>query len=122
MDLTILGGLQVSDQGDLANWIVPGKMIKGMGGAMDLVGSHSKCIVCMEHTTKGAHKILTKCSLPVTVKKVVRLLITEYGVFEFRKDTGMTLIEINDEVTLDFIKANTGAKFFVPSELKSMQQ
>ena len=120
LDLTILGALQVSDQGDLANWIVPGKMVKGMGGAMDLVGCRSKCIVCMEHTMKGAHKILPKCLLPVTGKKVVNLLITEYAVFEFRKDTGMTLIEINDEVTLDFIKANTGTKFFVASALKPM--
>ena len=122
IDLTILGGLQVSENGDLANWIVPGKMIKGMGGAMDLVGSHSKCVVCMEHTSKGAHKILSKCSLPVTVKGVVRLLITDYGVFDFRKDTGMTLIEIAEGITLDNIKSSTGAKFFVPSDLKQMQQ
>lgn len=122
LDLTILGGLQVSQDGDLANWIVPGKMIKGMGGAMDLVGSHSKCIVCMEHTAKGAHKILQKCSLPVTVKKVVKLLITDYGVFEFKKDTGMTLIEIADGITLDLIKESTGAKFHIASNLKPMQQ
>ena len=97
-------------------------MIKGMGGAMDLVGSHSKCVVCMEHTSKGAHKILSKCSLPVTVKGIVRLLITDYCVFEFRKDTGMTLIEIADGITLDKIKSSTGAKFFIASDLKPMQQ
>lgn len=122
LDLTILGGLQVSENGDLANWIVPGKMVKGMGGAMDLVGSHSKCIVCMEHTAKGAPKILSKCTLPVTVKGVVRLLITDYCVFEFRKDTGMTLIEIADDISLDLIKSTTKAKFFVASDLKPMQQ
>ena len=122
LDLTILGGLQVSQDGDLANWIVPGKMVKGMGGAMDLVGSHSKCIVCMEHTAKKAPKILKKCSLPVTVKGVVRLLITEYSVFEFRKDTGLTLIEIADGVTLDQVKEATDATFYVASDLKPMQQ
>jgi 3-oxoacid CoA-transferase len=122
LDLTILGGLQVSEKGDLANWIVPGKMIKGMGGAMDLVGSHSKCIVCMEHTAKGASKVVPKCSLPVTTKSVVRLLITDLCTFEFRKDTGMTLIEKMNEVSLDDIKKNTTAKYFVASDLKAMQQ
>lgn len=122
LDLTILGGLQVSQNGDLANWIVPGKMIKGMGGAMDLVGSHSKCIVCMEHTAKSAPKILPKCTLPVTTKNVVRLLITDYAVFEFRRDTGMTLIEIADDVTLDTIKSSTPAKFHISSGLTKMQQ
>jgi 3-oxoacid CoA-transferase len=122
LDLTILGGLQVSQNGDLANWIVPGKMIKGMGGAMDLVGSHSKCIVCMEHTAKGAPKVLSKCTLPVTTKGVVRLLITDYAVFEFRKDTGMTLIEIADDVSLETVQSSTAAKFHISSDLKKMQQ
>jgi 3-oxoacid CoA-transferase len=122
LDLTILGGLQVSQNGDLANWIVPGKMIKGMGGAMDLVGSHSKCIVCMEHMAKSAPKILPKCTLPVTTKNVVRLLITEMAVFEFRRDTGMTLIEIAEDVTLDTVKSSTPAKFHISSGLTKMQQ
>lgn len=122
LDLTILGGLQVSQTGDLANWIVPGKMIKGMGGAMDLVGSHSKCIVCMEHLAKSAPKVLPKCTLPVTTKNVVRLLITDYAVFEFRRDTGMTLIEIADDISLDTVKSTTPAKFHISSGLKTMQQ
>lgn len=122
LDLTILGGLQVSQDGDLSNWIVPGKMVKGMGGAMDLVDSHSKCIVCMEHTSKGAHKIMRKCTLPLTGKKVVRMLVTDYGVFEFRRDTGMTLIEIAHDVTMDQMKESTGADFFIASDLKKMQE
>jgi 3-oxoacid CoA-transferase len=122
LDLTILGGLQVSQNGDLANWIVPGKMIKGMGGAMDLVGSHSKCIVCMEHTTKGAPKVLPKCTLPVTTKGVVSLLVTDLAVFEFRKDTGMTLIEIHESTNLEAVMKSTTGKFHVSSDLKMMQQ
>ncbi|OMJ86648.1 hypothetical protein SteCoe_11799 [Stentor coeruleus] len=122
LDLTILGGLQVSQNGDLANWIVPGKMIKGMGGAMDLVGSHSKCIVCMEHTSKGAPKVLPKCTLPVTTKGVVSLLVTDLAVFEFRKDTGMTLIEMHESTDLETIKKSTTGKFHISSDLKAMQQ
>mmetsp|Transcript_26092 Transcript_26092/g.25710 ORF Transcript_26092/g.25710 Transcript_26092/m.25710 type:complete len:489 (-) Transcript_26092:40-1506(-) len=122
LDLTILGGLQVSQDGDLANWIVPGKMVKGMGGAMDLVDSHSKCIVCMEHTSKGAPKILKKCSLPLTGKRVVRMLVTEYGVFEFRRDTGMTLVEIASDITLDKLKEITGAQFYIASDLKKIEE
>jgi 3-oxoacid CoA-transferase len=122
LDLTILGGLQVSQDGDLANWIVPGKMVKGMGGAMDLVDSMSKCIVIMEHSAKGGSKVLRHCTLPLTGKKVVRMLITELGVFEFRRDTGMTLIEIAEGITLDQLKAATPAEYHVSSDLKTMQQ
>ena len=122
LDLTILGGLQVSENGDLANWLVPECKVKGMGGAIDLVCSDSKCIVCMEHLVNGNLKILSKCTLPLTGKHVVDMLITDYGVFEFRKETGMTLIEIADNITLDQLKAHTQASFCIDSYLKIMQQ
>merc|ERR1711998_528472 len=96
--LTILGGLQVSDDGDLANWIIPGKMVKGMGGAMDLVGSGSKVVVTMDHTAKGAHKILPKCTLPLTGKGVVNTIITDMGVMQVT-EAGIELTEIAPGIT-----------------------
>jgi 3-oxoacid CoA-transferase len=120
LQLSILGGLQVSKDGDLANWIVPGKMVKGMGGAMDLVSSPARCVVTMEHTNKNVLKILNKCTLPLTGKKVVNLLITELGVFDFTREGGITLIEIGKGVTVDQIKINTECDFLVASDLKEM--
>jgi 3-oxoacid CoA-transferase len=120
LDLTILGGMEVSENADLANWIIPGKKVKGMGGAMDLVGSHSKCIVCMEHTSKGQSKILKTCTLPVTTKGVVKTLITELAVFEFRRDTGMTLTELSEGTTLEEVKSKTEARFHISPSLHQM--
>ena len=118
---TVLGALQVSKDGDLANWIIPGKLVKGMGGAMDLVGSGSKVVVTMDHVAKGnTHKLLDKCTLPLTGKGVCSMLITELGVFDFTREKGITLIEIFDGITLDHIKSMTGCSFNIASDLKTL--
>lgn len=122
MDLSILGGLQVSQHGDLANWIIPGKMVKGMGGAMDLVSGAKKLIVTMEHTAKGNHKILSECSLPLTGKRVVDMLITEMAVFKYDKSSGeMMLIEIAKDTTLEEVIKSTGCMFKVSPTLREYQ-
>ncbi|MBN8530709.1 MAG: CoA transferase subunit B [Alphaproteobacteria bacterium] len=110
IDLTILGALQVSQEGDLANWMVPGKMVKGMGGAMDLVAGVKKIVVLMEHTVKGAPKILKECTLPLTGKRVVDMIITELGVLEIENGK-MILAELGEGVTVEDVKANTEATF-----------
>jgi 3-oxoacid CoA-transferase subunit B len=116
IDLSILGAMEVTDRGDLANWMVPGKMVKGMGGAMDLVAGVKRVVVVMEHTSKeGAPKLLKKCSLPLTGVNVVDLVITDLGVFEIDKHgtAPMKLIELADGVSVDEIKAKTEAPFEV---------
>jgi 3-oxoacid CoA-transferase subunit B len=113
INLSILGGMQVAENGDLANWMVPGKMIKGMGGAMDLVAGVPRVVVVMDHTEKGgAPKFKQRCSLPLTGKGVVDLLITDIAVFEIdRRGAGAKLIEMAPGVTLDEIKSKTEASF-----------
>lgn len=119
IDLSILGAMEVSEQGDLANWMVPGKMVKGMGGAMDLVAGVKNVVVVMEHTTKdGASKFLKNCSLPLTGKGVVDLLITDLAVFRITAG-GVTLEELAPGVSLDEIKAKTEAAFIVSPQLKA---
>ncbi|MEK6746375.1 MAG: CoA transferase subunit B [Pseudomonadota bacterium] len=113
IDIAILGALQVSQYGDLANWMVPGKMVKGMGGAMDLVAGVKKVIVIMEHNAKdGAAKLVRECSLPLTGKQVVHMVITELGEFTIDKN-GLTLTTLAPDVTLDEIKSKTEAEFIV---------
>jgi 3-oxoacid CoA-transferase subunit B len=124
IDLAVLGGMEVSEKGDLANWMVPGKMIKGMGGAMDLVAGVKKVVVIMEHTAKNkdgsiSPKLLHKCSLPLTGAGVVDMLTTDLGVFTIdRKGGGMVLTELAPDVTLDEITKSTEAKFSVDPKLK----
>ena len=119
VDCTILGALEVDSQGNLANWIIPGKRVPGMGGAMDLVIGAKKVIVAMEHTAKGAHKILTKCNLPLTAVSCVNLVVTEMGVMEVT-EKGLILKEINPRFTLEEVKAATGATLIIADDLKQM--
>ena len=114
IDLSILGGLEVAENGDLANWMVPGKMVKGPGGAMDLVSGVRRVIVLMEHTSKdGASKVLKQCSLPITGKGVVNMIITDLCVFEVVAGQGLVLKELHPGVTLEDVKAKTAAEFRV---------
>lgn len=119
VDVTVLGSLQVDEEGNLANWIIPGKMVPGMGGAMDLVVGAKKVIIAMTHTSRGKAKILKKCTLPFTAVKQVNMIITELGVMEVTSE-GLVLKEISPETTVEEIQELTEAKLIVNSDLKTM--
>lgn len=115
IDLSVLGAMQVAENGDLANWMIPGKMVKGMGGAMDLVAGVKRVVVVMEHEARGESKVLKRCDLPLTGSRVVNLLITDLAVFEpaIRGEEAMRLVELAPGVTVDELRARTQADFRV---------
>jgi acetate CoA/acetoacetate CoA-transferase beta subunit len=119
LDMTVLGGLQVDEQGRLANWMIPGKMVPGMGGAMDLVTGAKRVVVAMQHTVKGKPKIVRQCSLPLTSARRVDLLVTELAVIAF-PDGHATLIETAPGVTVNDVLAQTEAKLRVPDQVPNM--
>jgi len=117
VDVTVLGSLQVDENGSLANWIIPGKMVPGMGGAMDLVTGAKKVILAMTHTNKGKAKILKECTLPLTAKNQVNLIVTEMGVIEVKED-GLHLTEYNPEYTIEEIINATEATLIINNPKK----
>jgi acetate CoA/acetoacetate CoA-transferase beta subunit len=119
VDLTVLGGLQVDQEGYLANWVIPGKMVPGMGGAMDLVTGAKRVIAAMQHTAKGAPKLMKKCKLPVTSLRTIDMVVTELAVVSFR-DGRATLIETAPGVSVDQVLAATEAELAIPDKVPVM--